>query len=183
MLGSMQIQREAEAGTPIRMSDATNRPQQPTVARSREQGELRDPDGGLGQFTGYLMKRAFNVLQADLTRVLEPFGLRMLSFSALMVVRENPDITQSQLAQALSVERSNVVLVLDALEEAGLVRRHAVRNNRRAHALAVTPAGRRLAEKARAAVAAHEARLFEDLAPEEQATLRTTLARIAEKGA
>ena len=135
-------------------------------------------DARLEQFTGYLMKRAFNVVQSDLARVLEPFGLRMLSFSTLMVVIDNPDITQTQLAQALSVERSNIVVVLDALEEAGLLNRNPVPRNRRAYALRATLAGQRLAEKARRAVAEHEARLFGTLSAEAHAVLRQALSSL-----
>jgi DNA-binding MarR family transcriptional regulator len=143
-----------------------------------EDGEAAVSDGGLEQFTGYLMKRAFNVVQADLTRVLEPFGLRMLSFSTLMVVIDHPDITQTQLAQALSVERSNIVVLLDALEEAGLLSRNPVPNNRRAYALRATLAGQRLADRARKAVAEHEARLFALLSEAEHAALRQALGKL-----
>jgi DNA-binding MarR family transcriptional regulator len=136
-------------------------------------------DARLEQFTGYLMKRAFNLVQSDLARVLEPFGLRMLSFSTLMVVIDNPDITQTQLAQALSVERSNIVVVLDVLEEAGLLNRNPVPRNRRAYALRATLAGQRLADKASKAVAEHEARLFGWLSPREHAILRGALTGLA----
>jgi DNA-binding MarR family transcriptional regulator len=142
------------------------------------ESEAATTGGGLEQFTGYLMKRAFNVVQADLARVLEPFGLRMLSFSTLLVVVDQPDITQTQLAQALSVERSNIVVLLDALEEAGLLTRNPVPNNRRAYALRATLAGRRLAERAREAVAAHEARLFAVLSEAEHAALRRALGKL-----
>jgi DNA-binding MarR family transcriptional regulator len=143
-----------------------------------DEGEASVSDGGLQQFTGYLMKRAFNIVQADLTRVLEPFGLRMLSFSTLIVVIEHPDITQTQLAQALSVERSNIVVLLDALEAAGLLSRNPVPHNRRAYALRATLAGQRLAERAQKAVAEHEARLFAVLSDAEHAALRRALGKL-----
>ncbi|HSF63857.1 MAG TPA: MarR family transcriptional regulator [Paracoccaceae bacterium] len=133
-------------------------------------------DAPLGAFTGYLLKRAFNRVQDDLIRTLEPFGLRMLSFSALLVVARNPDITQTQLGQALSVERSNIAVLLDGLEESGLVTRNPVPGNRRAYALRATLKGRRTADKAAEAVRAHEARLFATLG-DDHAALRATLAR------
>jgi DNA-binding MarR family transcriptional regulator len=147
-----------------------------TAEPPKESQDREVSDARLERFTGYLMKRAFNVVQADLARVLEPFGLRMLSFSTLMVVIDNPDITQTQLAQALSVERSNIVVVLDVLEEAGLLNRNPVPRNRRAYALRATLAGQRLAEKAAKAVAEHEARLFGSLSPAEHGVLRQALA-------
>lgn len=139
------------------------------------------PDDPLAQFTGYLLKRAFNRVQDDLARTLDPFGLRMLSFSALTVVARHPDITQTQLGQALSVERSNVAVLLDGLEEAGLVTRNPVPGNRRAHALRATLKGRRLADRAAEAVRAHEARLFASLG-DDHAALRATLARFIAAG-
>ena len=137
------------------------------------------PAPRLRQFTGYLMKRAFNVVQEDLTRVLDQFGLRMLSFSALQVVVDHPDITQTQLAQTLDVERSNIVVVLDKLEESGLLTRNMVPNNRRAYALRTTLAGRKLAEKAMRAVEEHEAQLFAHMTAEELAQMRAALGRLA----
>jgi DNA-binding MarR family transcriptional regulator len=137
------------------------------------------PDRSLGRFHGYMMKRAFNVVQEDLTRVLEPFGLRMLSFSALLVVVEHPDITQTQLAQALSVERSNIVVLLDGLQAAGLVNRNPAPNSRRAHALRATSAGQKLAQKALTAVDAHELRLFANCDPQDIAAMRRVFAQIA----
>ena len=43
-------------------------------------------DATLREFLGYHMKRAFNVVQADLARVLKPFELRMLTYSALVLI-------------------------------------------------------------------------------------------------
>lgn len=137
------------------------------------------PDSPLDGLTGYLMKRAFSAVQDDLTRVLEPFGLRMLSFSALAVVADHPGISQSHLARALSVERSNMVLLLDGLEQAGLITRNAVPGNRRAHALRATAEGAELAVRALSAVRAHEARLFAPLSPAELASLHRSLSVIA----
>ena len=41
-------------------------------------------DATLRKFVGYHMKRAFNVVQADLTETLKPFELRMLTYTALV---------------------------------------------------------------------------------------------------
>ncbi len=43
-------------------------------------------DDTLREFAGYAMKRAFNVVQADLNAVLARFELRMVTFSILSVV-------------------------------------------------------------------------------------------------
>lgn len=117
-------------------------------------------DAPLRNLAGYRLKRAFAVIQADLARVLEPFGLRMIPFSALLVVSRSPGLGQGHLAAALAVERSNLVAPLDGLVRQGLVRREPVPGDRRAMALVATEAGQALADAALEAVQAHESRLL-----------------------
>ncbi|MCV2881462.1 MarR family winged helix-turn-helix transcriptional regulator [Actibacterium sp. XHP0104] len=120
-------------------------------------------DDTLDGFVGYLMKRAFAAVQTDLARTLEPFELRMMTFSALVVVVDNPGLRQSDLAQALSVERPNLVVIVDELERRGLIRRQQMPTDRRAYALVPTDAGRGLCRRATAAVKAHEDRILSGL--------------------
>lgn len=117
-------------------------------------------DKALRGFAGYALKRASNAVQADLARTLEPFGLRMITFTALLLIVENPDLSQTQLAGVLAVERSNLVTIVDELEQAGWIARKPSPRDRRSHALRATSAGERLCTAARRAVEAHEARLF-----------------------
>ncbi|GAB4350375.1 MAG: MarR family transcriptional regulator [Oricola sp.] len=140
-------------------------------------------DETLRGFAGYNMKRAFNVIQADLARTLEPFGLRMITFTALILVADNPGLSQTQLAGALAVERSNLVSIVDDLEKSGLVVRNPALNDRRSHALCATLAGKRLCEKAVHAVRAHEARLLACLDARERAALVAALQQIEESAA
>jgi len=99
----------------------------------------------------------------------------MISFSALATVCQNPDITQTHLGQLLSMERSNIVLVIDTLEQGGFLTRNPVPNNRRAYALRATLEGQRVEKQARAAVAAHEDRMFGVLSTEQRLDLRQML--------
>ena len=139
-------------------------------------------DAALRDLLGYRMKRAFAVIQADLAKVLDPFGLRMIPFSALVVIARTPGIGQGALAAALAMERSNLVAPLDALERRGLIRRAAVPGDRRALALMPTPAGERLAAEALAAVAAHEARLFAGVTATDRAALARVCAAVEAAG-
>lgn len=138
-------------------------------------------DAALRRLVGYRLKRAFAVIQADLARVLDPFGLRMVPFSALLVIARQPGIGQGQLAAALAMERSNLVAPLDLLERRGLVRRAGVPGDRRALALMPTAAGEALAAQALAAVEAHEARLLSGLAAGDVAALIRACAAIEER--
>lgn len=139
-------------------------------------------DAALRGLVGYRMKRAFNVLQADLARTLAPFGLRMLTYSALALIARNPGLRSSQLAAALSVERANVVAYVDQLEEAGWVTRMLSPDDGRAHALQCTLAGRQIYEQANKAVVAHDSRMLDGLSGDEVAVVRKALDLIEARG-
>ena len=125
-------------------------------------------DHTLRGLLGYNVKRAFNVIQADLNRALQPLELRMITFTTLVLVVDNPGIRQSQLAEVLAIERPNLVLIVDELERRELITRERVATDRRAYALEATLRGRRLHQRALRAVQRHEARLLGFLAPEEK---------------
>lgn len=138
-------------------------------------------DATLRGFVGYHMKRAMAVLQADLNKALKPFGLRMVTYSALVVIVDNPGLRQAQLADALAIERPNLVVILDDLEERGLITREKVPTDRRAYALMATLKGRRLCEKATRANRADEARLLAGVEPaQREAAIRVM--QVIERG-
>ncbi|UUX48958.1 MarR family transcriptional regulator [Nisaea acidiphila] len=128
-------------------------------------------DSALERFLGYRMKRAFNVVQADLAETLKPFDLRMTSYTALVLIMENPGLNQSQLAAVMDIERPNLVVIVDELERRDLIVRDRLETDRRTYALSVTLAGRRLCETAMKAVEGHEARLLGRLSPEMRDTV------------
>lgn len=132
----------------------------------------------LHQFAGYRMKRAYLLIQEDLAQVLEPFGLRTGTFSALAVVMASPGISQTALSEELNIKRSGVVVVVDELERAGVLERRTVKADRRTNSLSVTRAGKRLWEKAEQAVQEHENLLFAELEPAEVAQLRQLLTKV-----
>ncbi|TYC63577.1 MarR family transcriptional regulator [Rhodobacterales bacterium] len=143
-----------------------------------EEGSVSVSDRVLRSLYGYQMKRTFNAIQTDLTRTLKPFDLRMLTYTALVLIVENPGLRQSQLAEAMDIERPNLVVILDELERRDLVIRDRLESDRRAYALKATLAGTRLCEKAIAAVSAHETGLLEGVAEEAKAGAMEVMRRI-----
>lgn len=135
-------------------------------------------DASLRRFCGYGLKRAFNTVRADVNATLAPMGLRMLSFSALTVIGDNPGLRQSQLAGVLSIERPNLVNVLDELEQRGLITRDRVPSDRRAYALRLTGTGKSLYDRAAGAVEAHDGRMTKGLNRAERRALTDALSRI-----
>jgi Transcriptional regulators len=135
-------------------------------------------DTTLRGFVGYHMKRAFNAVQADLSRTLAPFELRMLTYTALVLIVDNPGVRQSQLADAMDMERPNLVVLLDELEARALITRDRVPTDRRAYALHATLAGTQLCKQAVGAVTAHEKRLLAGIDDDTRAALIATLRQI-----
>ena len=139
-------------------------------------------DSGLRAFAGYAMKRAFNAIRADVTATLAPFGLRMVTFSALSVIAENPGLRQGQLADALAIERPNLVAIVNELMRAGLVARSRSADDRRAYALTTTAEGRARLGEAAEAVRRHDARMTSGLTDGDRARLIAMLNSIERSG-
>lgn len=140
------------------------------------------PDRTLREFAGYSMKRAFNAVQTDVNLTLAPFGLRMVTFSALVVIVDNPGLRQSQLAEILAIERPNLVLIIDELETREWIIRERAEDDRRAYSLQATLAGRQLHDKALAAVRAHEKRMTRGISTRQWEELLAVLTRIEANG-
>ena len=142
----------------------------------------RITDESLRAFAGYTMKRAFNVIRADVTRALQPFGLRMVTFSALAIIGENSGLRQSQLADALAIERPNLVALVDELESAGLITRERLPQDRRVYVLAPTRKGRKVLQQATDAVRSHDARMTAGLSAKDRERLVGMLKAIERAG-
>ena len=137
-------------------------------------------DKSLLELTGYRMRRSTSSALARMQDVFAKFGLRRTTFSALALVVDNPGLRQSQLAEALAIERPNLVRIVDELEKAGLLQRKAVANDRRAYALEATHAGSALLERAMRAVRDFDQRLIAGLTPDQIEALHAALSTIDE---
>lgn len=147
-----------------------------TADAGTETGTETGTDEALTGLLGYRLRRAWMAVQADLAETLRPHDLRMITFSALVLVEANPGLSQAQLARLMAVERPNLVQIVDELETRGLVRRQRAPEDRRAYALDVTCAGRALCARALVAVRDHEARLFAGLSNAERRAVEKALA-------
>jgi len=136
----------------------------------------------LEDLVGYNLKRAYVILHADFRATLEEDDLAPRVFSALSLVVQYPNITQSELARMLGIERSGLVAIVDALETRGYLMRTTVPGDRRVQALVPTSVGAQAYAAAVAAVRAHEDRMLADLTAEEVAQLIALLKKIRARG-
>jgi len=142
---------------------------------SRDRPDLTAEDVELEGFIGYSLKRAYVAVDADFRAAMGENGLSPRVFSALAFVVRFPNITQSDLARLLGVERSGLVAIVDDLERRGHLVRALVPGDRRVQALIPTDAGRAAHAAGLATVRAHEDRFFSHFTPEERQTLADLL--------
>jgi len=116
--------------------------------------EIEEPDqtealrpGLLDDFVGPRVRILWNLLSARMANALAPFGLRTGAFSALALIAANPGCSQNQLAQALGMDKSAVVAIIDELERRDLATRVRQAHDRRRHALKLTAKGKTLLQK------------------------------------
>jgi DNA-binding MarR family transcriptional regulator len=137
--------------------------------------------GMLSGLLGYRLRRAQAVVFSHfLGTVGKEEGLSPGQFGVLVLIRENPGLSQSALAKGLGIERSTMVAVIDRLQAQGWVERVTSKTDRRSYALALTPSGREVLARATPLVLAHEREIAASLGPGEREALIGMLARIAE---
>lgn len=117
----------------------------------------------LDRLLGYQLRRASSVMMADLARQLGDLDMRPAEVTTLLVIAENPDCSQSEVGEALSIKRANMVPIISRLMDRDMVAR--TRVDGRSHALRVTPQGEAVVAQARARIAGHEARFVARLDP------------------
>lgn len=135
-------------------------------------------NGVLGTLIGYRMKRAYMQIQPRAQRALAEDDLRVVSFSCLSIIADNPGIVQSELAESLQMERSNLVVIMDDLEERGLITRKKVPTDRRRYALSATLRGRHLRDRAARKVKEAEDEVIGHLDDKDRALLLAVLERL-----
>lgn len=81
-------------------------------------------------------------------RHFQALGLSPVEYSILMTVRDNEAVTQSELAAVLKMHLPNLVKILSAMEEAGIIKRKRSSRDKRAVELSLSAAGHRRASEA-----------------------------------
>lgn len=134
--------------------------------------------GLLPDLLGFHLRKAQLAVFQDFARAVGEGELTPAQFAALVVIERNPGLSQTELGQTLSIDRSTLVAVIDRLEGRGLVERADAPRDRRSYALHISKAGRGLLQVLTERVRAHEAHIAADLDAEEKATLISLLRRV-----
>lgn len=121
--------------------------------------------------------RAVGTVRAN-TR-LEPLNLKVRSYAVLALACSDVNPSQRELADFLSLDSSQIVALVDGLEERGLVVREPDARDRRSNVIKATAAGRELAKKAAVQARLAEEESLKALSASERELLRDFLSRIA----
>ena len=134
--------------------------------------------GVLTGLIGFHLRLAQIAVFRDFATTLGALDVTPGVFAVLVLIDSNAGLKQTELANAVGLDRSSMVPVIDNLERRGLVRRLAVATDRRVNALRLTAEGTALLKMAKRLVTAHEARLAENLGAGERVALVSMLDRI-----
>lgn len=143
------------------------------TARPRRPGPVRLRDD-----VGYLLTRCGGMAVRSFNDALAPLGLRTRQYAVLAHIAEHGDSSQRRIAEALDLDPSTVVALVDDLESAGWAERKQDPLDRRTRLIGATAAGRKTLQSTSGVVGALGADLLAPLSPDERETLLGLLRRI-----
>jgi MarR family transcriptional regulator, lower aerobic nicotinate degradation pathway regulator len=144
--------------------------------------ELKQPaslPAELRACTTFLLARLGWAIKLRAIEEFERQGFSLYQYSVLAVLGESARETQATIADALDLDRSQLVGILDGLEELGLIVRKRDPNDRRRHTVTLTPEGRRQLVAMRSIVEKIENGFLEPLDDAARAALHDSLLRVA----
>jgi DNA-binding MarR family transcriptional regulator len=132
--------------------------------------------GMLPSLLGYRLRLAQQTVFRDFAKSVGELSPGRVGI--LLLIDANAGVTQSGLAQAVGLDRSTMVGLVDKLEERGLIERRRGAD-RRTNELSLTRAGRALVVRLKRRIASHERRVAAPLTSAERAQLIALLEKLA----
>lgn len=149
----------------------------PLPAAPRSGAELTY--GLLPQVLGYHLRRTQVAIFRHFSRtVAAQTGITPGLLGMLQVIAANPGLAQSRLAEAMEVDRSTIVKVVDQLEARGLIAREPAPHDKRSWGLRLTEFGATELPRMQQLMRAHEDEFAAPLSATEREQLIALLARL-----
>lgn len=150
----------------------------PTDASSPPLAPLPLPEELVAK-SGFVMVRLAMGFKARAIAELEAAGFSQYHYSVLALLGEQPRKAQASMADALALDPSQLVGVLDGLERRGLVERRRDPDDRRRHVVSLTAKGRSELAELRKTIDRLEDELFAPLDAGSRKTFHELLLRLA----
>ena len=135
------------------------------------------PEIEVAEFAGQLFFRLWRVSHERTAQALESVGLTPPLFALLNVLGARKGAIQQELGQAMGIDPSTMVSLIDQLEGARLAKRRTHPKDRRAREISITPKGRQTLERARGLAKRVEDDVLRGLSAPERRQLLTLLRR------
>jgi MarR family transcriptional regulator for hemolysin len=127
---------------------------------------------------GWLLATASHSLATELTAALGDLSVTPRAYCVLSTAMQG-EYTQTALAQAIGLDKTTMVVTVDALERAGLVERRMSSTDRRARVISVTEAGRAKVVEGEQIVAQIQDDVLSTLSPGSRAAFMEALRQLA----
>jgi DNA-binding MarR family transcriptional regulator len=136
--------------------------------------------GELGRTTGYLVRRLHNILSArwaeDLSEA--PVHITPVQSGLLILISENPGVTQARLLETLDVESATLTKSVARLTERGLISKTRNARDRRAYDLHLTDRGEEVLAAIRTLMKGRDRRIARGIAAADYAVFKRVLAQM-----
>jgi DNA-binding MarR family transcriptional regulator len=128
-----------------------------------------------------LMIKLGRITMHRFTEALEPFGIRPRHVAALIELRDHGQLTQQALCGQLHLDPTNLVAILNELEQRGYATRRRDPEDRRRHLVEVSKRGIAVIEKVSAVMDGVEDELLDGFEPAEREQLEGLLTSMWER--
>ena len=146
-----------------------------------KQIEQSAPPGIAKQWPMLLMIKLGRITMHRFTQALEPYGVRPRHVAALIELRDRGQLTQQSLCGQLHLDPTNLVTILNELEERGYATRRRDPEDRRRHLVEISKKGIAVVEKVSEVMDGVEEELLAGLDPPERRELEGILTSIWER--
>ena len=146
-------------------------PTTPHVAGDEDIGEIRN-------IVGFHIRLAHGAVYRHFTETFADLDLTQKQVSALWLVDDHPDISQTDLAQRMRMDRATTMAIVNRLEAKDYLKRGKSFSDGRKQTLNLTDRGRKALAVAKEAITAHERWLKSRFSDREVETLIELLTRI-----
>ena len=143
----------------------------------RDVADLMEPDG-LATLVSYRIRLLQIAAYKSFEQTATGHGSAPRYYGMLKLVAANPGVTQTRLAEAIFLDRSSLVPILDTLTREGWIERRKAAQDKRVRRIYLTPGGAAKLTGLEVEIEAHEAMMTAGLSGGEKTQLLALLRRI-----